>query len=80
LHLEKLGNKLNYYSNIKRARDIWHILQLLREVWIKVGLEKLESHKGVTVKTLLNSGVTGLFIDTKFTKEKRFKLEKLKIL
>ena len=30
------------------------------------------------MKALLDSGITGLFIDTKFAKEKRFKLEKLK--
>jgi len=45
---------------------------------LKVGLEKLESHEGVVVKALLDSGVTGLFMDTTFTKEKVFKMEKLK--
>ena len=45
---------------------------------MKVGLEKLESHKGVAVKALLDSRMTGLFIDTKFAKKKRFKLKKLK--
>jgi len=50
----------------------------LREVWLKVGLEKLESHERVAVKALLDSGATGLFIDTTFTKEKGFKMEKLK--
>ena len=62
----------------KRVRDVWHILQLLREVWMKVGLKKLESHEGITVKTLLNSRVTGLFMDIAFAKEKGFKMEKLK--
>jgi len=38
----------------------------------------LESHKGVAVKALLDSGATGLFIDMTFAKEKRFKMEKLK--
>jgi len=28
---------------------------------MKVGLEKLESHEGVAVKALLDSGATGLF-------------------
>jgi len=37
---------------------------------MKVELEKLESHEGVTVKVLLDSGVTGLFMDTAFAKEK----------
>ena len=38
----------------------------------------MESHKGVAVKALLDSGATGLFIDMTFAKEKRFKMEKLK--
>ena len=41
-------------------------LQLLREVWIKVGLEKLENHEEVAVRALLDSGATGLFMDTTF--------------
>jgi len=43
-----------------------------------VGLEKLESHKGVAVKALLDSRATGLFMDTTFAKEKGFKIERLK--
>jgi len=50
----------------------------LREVWLKVGLEKLESHEGVAVKALLDSSAMGLFMDTTFAKEKEFKIEKLK--
>jgi len=45
---------------------------------MKVGLEKLENHKRVVVKTLLDSRATGLFIDIAFTKEKVFKIEKLR--
>ena len=45
---------------------------------MKVGLEKIKNHKGVAVKALLDSEATGLFMNTKFTKEKGFKLEKLK--
>ena len=45
---------------------------------MKVRLEKMKNHKGIVVKALLDSRITGLFIDTKFTKEKEFKLEKLK--
>jgi len=45
---------------------------------MKVGLEKLENHKGVAVKVLLDSRATGLFMDTTFAKEKGFKMEKLK--
>ena len=43
-----------------------------------MGLEKLENHKGVAVKALLDSSTTGLFMDITFAKEKGFKMEKLK--
>ena len=45
---------------------------------MKVGLEKLESHERIAVKALLDSGATGLFMDTTFAKEKGFKIEKLR--
>ena len=38
----------------------------------------MESHEGVAVKTLLDSGATGLFMDMTFAREKGFKMEKLK--
>jgi len=62
----------------KRVRDVQYTLWLLREVWMRVELEKLESHEGIAVKALLDSGTTGLFMDTTFVKEKGFKMEKLK--
>jgi len=45
---------------------------------MKVGLEKLENHKGVAVKALLDSGATGLFMDIAFAKEKGFRMERMK--
>ena len=80
LCLEKLGNKLNFTNTTERVRDIWRTLRPLREVWLKVGLEKLESHEEVAIKALLDSGATDLFMDTTFTKEKGFKMKKLKNL
>ena len=47
---------------------------------MKVELEKLESHKGMAVKALLDSRATGLFMDTTFAKEKGFKMERMKNL
>ena len=75
---ENLGNKLKFINITKRVRDIQRILQPLREVWLKVGLEKLENHEGMAVKALLDSRATGLFMNTTFAKEKGFKMEKLK--
>ena len=62
----------------KRVRDIQYTLRLLREVWMRVELEKLESHEGIAVKALLDSGTIGLFMDTTFAREKGFKMKKLK--
>jgi len=78
LHPEKLGNKSNFTNTTERVRDVQCTLWLLREVWMKVGLEKLENHEGVAVKALLDSGAMELFMDTTFAKEKGFKMEKLK--
>jgi len=78
LNPEKLGNKFNCTNTTERVRDVQHTLQLLREVWMKVGLEKLENHEGVAVKALLDSRATGLFMDITFAQEKGFKMEKLK--
>ena len=54
-----------------------HTLRPLREVWMKVELEKLDIHEGVTVKALLDSGVMGIFMDKELVEEQGFKLVKL---
>ena len=55
-----------------------HTLKPLREVWMRIGLEKLENHEGVAVKALLDSGAIGLFMDMTFAREKGFKMERIK--
>ena len=50
---------------------------MLREVWLSIGVEKVDTYKRVTVKALLDSGVTGIFINKKITAKHRFKLQKL---
>jgi len=45
-----------------------------------VRLEKLENHKRIAVKALLDSRAIGLFMNTAFAKKKGFKMEKLKNL
>jgi len=53
---------------------------MLREVWLNVGVEKLDTHEGVTVKALLDSSATGMFMDRRMAARHRFKLQKLKRL
>ena len=52
-------------------------LQPLREVWMTIEMEKVDTHEGVTVKVLLDSGATGMFADKNFIEKNGFKLEKL---
>ena len=58
-------------------RDVRRTLKPLKEVWLEVGIEKLDNHEGVTVKALLDSGAMGIFVDKKFVEEHGFRLEKL---
>ena len=58
-------------------RDVRRTLKPLREVWLEVGIEKLDNHKGVTVRVLLDSGTTGIFVDKKFIEEHGFRFKKL---
>jgi len=44
---------------------------------MKIGMEKIDTHEGITVKALLDSGATGMFVDRKFTEKYGFKLNKL---
>ena len=42
---------------------------VLREVTIKIGLEKINIQKEIIVEILLNSGVTELVISSKFARK-----------
>ena len=50
---------------------------MLKEVTIKIGLERLDMQEGITVEALLDSGVTGLVMSSEFVRKKGFKLKKL---
>jgi len=42
---------------------------MLREVTVKIGLERIDTQKVVTVEALLNSGATGLVMSSKFSRK-----------
>jgi len=44
---------------------------------MNIGVEKLDTHEGVTVKALLDSSATGMFMDKRMTARHGFKLQKL---
>jgi len=49
----------------------------LREVMVKIGLERIDTQKGITVEALLDSGATGLVMSSEFARKQDFKLKKL---
>ena len=50
---------------------------LLREVTVKIGLERIDMQERITVEVLLDSGVTELVISSEFARKQEFKLKKL---
>ena len=49
----------------------------LREVMVKIGLERIDTQEGITVEALLDSGATGLVMSSEFARKQGFKLKKL---
>ena len=49
----------------------------MREVMVKIGLERIDTQEGITVEALLGSGATGLVMSSEFAKKQGFKLKKL---
>ena len=49
----------------------------LREVTVKIGLERIDMQKGIMVEALLDSGVMGLVMSSELAKKQGFKLKKL---
>ena len=42
-----------------------------------IGIEKVDPHKGITVKVLLDSGATEMFMDRRMAAKHGFRLQKL---
>ena len=44
-------------------KEVRRTFKMLREVWLNIGVEKIDTHEGVMIKALLDSDATGMFID-----------------
>jgi len=58
-------------------REVRRTFKMLREVWLDIGVEKIDTHEGVMIKVLLDSGTTEMFIDKRTAARHGFKLQKL---
>ena len=61
----------------REEKVVRHTMRPLRAVWMKVGLEKVDTHEEVMVDVLLDSGATGLFMNKKFMEKNGFRMEEL---
>ena len=46
-------------------------------MWLNIRAEKLDMHKGITIKALLDSSATGMLINRRMVAKHRFRLQKL---
>jgi len=60
-----------------KVREVRLTFKPLREVWMNVGIEKIDTHEGKMVKALLDSGATGLFISKSLAQKGGYRLIKL---
>ena len=60
-----------FYCNLDNS-------DMLREVTVKIGLERIDIQEGVIVEVLLDSGATELMISLEFARKQRFKLKRIK--
>jgi len=51
---------------------------MLRKVIVKIGLERINTQKEVTVEALLDSETTELVMSLEFARKQRFKLKRIK--
>ena len=62
-------------EKVRKVRE-----RTLREVMVKIGLERIDMQKGITVEALLDSGAIGLVMSSEFMRKQSFKLKKLERL
>jgi len=46
-------------------KEVQRTFKMLKEVWLNIGIERIDTHKGVTIKVLLDSGTMGMFMNKK---------------
>jgi len=75
----KVAGIVNQKAVQKRGevREVRQTFKPLREVWMTVGIEKIDTHEGRTVKALLDSGAIRMFISRSLAHKGGYRLIKL---
>jgi len=71
---EELENAAREGGSQKEVRRTFN---MLREVWMNIGVEKIDTHEGIMIKALLDSGAMGMFMNRQMAARHGFKLQKL---
>jgi len=61
-------------------KDLRRTFKMLKEIWLNIGVEKVDTYEGVTVKVLLDSSTIGMFMNRKIVAKRGFRLQKLERL
>jgi len=59
------------------VREVRQTFKPLREVWMTMGIKKIDMYEGRTVKALLDSGAMGLFMSKSLAQKGGYRLIKL---
>jgi len=70
--LSRVVDNISYYNLDNRNR--------LREVTVKIRLERINTQEEVMVEVFLDSGAIGLVMSSEFARKQRFKLKKIEKL
>jgi len=61
----------------EKERDVRRTFKILRKLWLDIGIKKVDTHKVIIVKVLLDSGTIGMFMDREMTRRHEFRMTKL---
>ena len=79
--LDSFTNKFVLLSRVVDNTSRWNLNEnMLREVIVNIGLEKIDTQKEVTIEALLDNSIIVLVISLKFARKQRFKLKKIEEL
>ena len=74
----RIAETVNQKTVQKReVREVRQTFKPLREVWMTMGIEKIDTHEEKTMRALLDSGATGLFMNKGLAQKEGYKLIKL---
>ena len=63
--MDSEGTKEKKEVEVKKTKEE----KLLREVIVKIGREKVDMQEGIIVEALLNNGIIGLVMSSKFARK-----------